>query len=370
MVKYNKIKYFYNKKGDWNLISKDNKIIQKETKASYSPSGMSSYLVCPAFAFLPSTFSEAAKKGVELHKIADEHIKAYFLKDTQSRPEDEKIKDYVEYVLEDAHSLPNESIVGLETKLITAGKTTNGYRFSTIVDYFSYEPGTQLLKVVDLKTGNYEVSAENNKQLLSYAYNIMKALDIKPKTIHLIIHQNGKAKVWEPAKEDFKFFVEETTIFFKNLGGKKKFVEGSHCNSCFKQAVCPQRTKTIKKAVKLETDVTIANLDSKQLTDLYDKAKKIAKMHKLLETEIKNRHETGSLDGFVDKKVVRIIKSWKDKKKALQELGKRVIKEDIVSVKDAEKIFKKDLSDLIVEKPAYSYVVLEEDEFDKLPKGG
>ncbi len=323
----------------------------------WSPSGVGSFTKCPAFAFLPSVESEAAIKGNKLHKIAEDYIIETIKNNKSDVVLSEKLVPYIEFVI-DLCNTEDFNLAGVEAKFETAGDMTMGQRFSSVIDFFMLTNKGDL-HIIDLKTGEYPVSPENNDQLNYYALNAVEVLKHKGfkniKNIYLHIGQDV-LKSHKLSREDY------VKAFFKLKGFFRqedltKFNQGSHCGTCFKREVCPMRKEEVIKAVEKFSKIEgLNNMPQEKFTELYTKALEIKKLADDVIKVAKKRADEGSLKGYVKKIVHSTVRTWKDKKAVLKTFGKDVQKIDVISVKEAEKKLGDKIKDYVLDKPRYSYV--------------
>ena len=323
----------------------------------FSPSGLSSFMDCPAFAHLPSISSEAAEKGKQLHADAESLIRRGLEKDMwpwNSRDQQDPVLRYVSDVFDYVVDY-DFKYLGIETKFTIKSDELNGNRFAAIADFFMYSDG--LLVVGDLKTGKYEVPAKDNKQLLGTAMCIKEALSLNVKELHVFIHQNGFMDLWKVDLSQYKEFLKEFKGFFKQ-DDLTYYNLKYDCNNCFKREVCPvMGTKIKKDVVEFNKMTSISDLSPPDTVELYKKALNVKKLADTVIKMVKRRTDDKELEGYVKKVTVANRRVWKDKKKALKILGDKIKKYDIIPVKDAEKLFGKEaLKDLVEIRKSSSYV--------------
>jgi hypothetical protein len=180
------------------------------TMYKLSPSKAHRYLQCTKSLEYDTEFveTEATRRGTFLHMVAEHEIlnKEIDRSDMDSY-ENFLIDSYVRAVY-DERDLIGAKKVHVENKI---GITVFGHHINMIVDAFMKSKTTA--SIVDLKTGNYDVSAEKNEQLAFYALAILlNNPDIK--NIRVSIFQKGKMKTVEMSrKEIFDFFIEHEKTF-------------------------------------------------------------------------------------------------------------------------------------------------------------
>ena len=88
--------------------------------------------------------------------------------------------------------------------------------------------------IFDLKTGDYLVTPDNNRQLLAYGWmlkNYLPHID----NFWFGIFQNNKLKIWKTDLKRLNQFEKEISKLSLNVN----FTTGYNCFSCFKQLNCP-----------------------------------------------------------------------------------------------------------------------------------
>jgi hypothetical protein len=104
------------------------------------------------------------------------------------------------------------------------------------------------LYVVDFKYGaGVGVNAENNEQLMCYAYGEMRDKPEIRRAKLVIIqprHKGGRIEEWVISREDLNAFGDSFEIAVTWIAnGRTSFVIGNHCKFCKAQGECPEKTK-------------------------------------------------------------------------------------------------------------------------------
>jgi len=161
---------------------------QKMNHAKISPSGYKRWSNCPGSYTLQQklgdllpedTGSDAANLGTELHDNAEQALK------TGSEPREE-VAFYVNYCHQ-ASTAPDAEVFIEHQVPLFYSREEHGY-----ADYIVRTD--DCVHIIDLKTGRIPVEAENNYQLLIYAYGMAT---FNTERFKMTIVQNDTAKTWE-----------------------------------------------------------------------------------------------------------------------------------------------------------------------------
>ena len=330
-----------------------------ENELSYSASTIAEAFKCNASVKLKSMETEVSNKGNELHDLAALMIVDLINKKKVNK--DSEVYEYVQYCFD---LIKDSKFIGIESKCVVKDNMTSNKRLSGYIDFWAYNERENELTIVDLKTGNYPVRVEDNKQLLTYARILEDMLyvftDIAPiKKIKLVIHQKGFLKEWEVPEEKYNQFKNDLIIFLSK--DKLDYNPGSHCGSCFKRMNCPVYTDKVKTELTVveKKKEDLLTMDQDKLAELYEKATSIEKMIKLVKDVVKSRTNKGEMDDTIQKVKVRSTIVWKDKKKAIEDFGENILIKDIINAKKAKDIIgEENANEYIEEKIAYSYKVI------------
>lgn len=161
--------------------------------AKYSPSGAHRWLTCPAsllFSDLPDTGSEAAKEGTRLHELASRRLQGIY--EHISSEDEEMVSAYEEYI-----DRISGDIIEIE-KTVYYNDEFFGTADCIIID-------NNRAHVIDLKTGSVPVSAEDNEQMLCYAFMLLCE---KPNLTDFTLHiaQPGNYNSADVSAEEVRVF--------------------------------------------------------------------------------------------------------------------------------------------------------------------
>jgi len=227
--------------------------------AILSPSAASRWLVCTPSARLeaelPDTAGEAAKEGTVAHALAEllltqwlgrpvpeglweeAHDPKYY-----SAEMEDYVATYVDYVKECYHEMAafGPVTIFLETRVDLTGYVPDGFGTRDVVIVAGCEA-----RMIDLKYGKgVPVSAEKNKQLMTYAIGTVDELELvyEIETIEMVIHQPrlDSISTYAMSVGELREWAENTlrpraALAFK---GEGDFVAGEHCKFCRVKNTC------------------------------------------------------------------------------------------------------------------------------------
>ena len=170
--------------------------------AFMSASKISRVAVCPGSLLaergMPSTFSEAAQRGTDIHEIAEQMLR----QQTVGEVDAEMLAIASKYVSTAMEQTAHAKKHYIELDVTVALKTIHESLGGT-ADLIAIGGG--IMTVCDLKTGRIEVSPENNLQLMTYALGAAIALNAPPTvTVRLAIYQpdHGGWREWSCTYDD------------------------------------------------------------------------------------------------------------------------------------------------------------------------
>lgn len=164
-----------------------NKDHTQRKHARLSASRAERFMTCPGSVYLESQVpeepsGEAAAIGTAIHELAEGMLRGDVLK-AENYPGEQwnMAKAYVQFI-DDLVENPRKKLieVNVDDGLKTLHAALGGTADAVLVD-------GDHLHVIDLKTGRVPVSAENNKQLLTYAVGVMRKFKA-PQTITCTMH--------------------------------------------------------------------------------------------------------------------------------------------------------------------------------------
>ncbi len=215
--------------------------------AQLSPSGASRWMTCPAsvretHGAARSIASDAAVRGDRIHHVAEKLLKS------ESAPDEDAdivcvAKDFCDYIK--SHNFKQQWI---ETRVYVSDDC---WGTADVIGVKNDE-----LYIVDLKSGNYPVFAEENPQLMIYAIGALKKFLPEKvfKSIHLIIYQ--------PSIQNFDEFILSQKELFEwrdkalkpsmtaALSENPRYSVGSHCRFCDAKNTCSYRHSTLYKTAR------------------------------------------------------------------------------------------------------------------------
>ena len=195
--------------------------------AQLSPSGSSRWLLCPGSVRMTSGLNKGsgdmALRGSFIHQIGEELLigkefvlgqKIFYGKDEAIITKDmlTEANDYCSYVKAICNRDKNSELtVEMKVDLTDIAEDTFGHADAVVI-----ENGN--LHIVDLKTGASLVDAENNSQMMLYAYGVYKEMeifhDLKNITLHIVQNNDktggDKSTNWSISPEDLIDWIENT----------------------------------------------------------------------------------------------------------------------------------------------------------------
>jgi CRISPR/Cas system-associated exonuclease Cas4 (RecB family) len=179
-----------------------------------SPSKAHRYLQCTKSLEYDTEFVEspATIRGSLLHKYAEMIIKN---EETEGFLKEHNISDYESFLINGyVDSVWREKDLVRADKIIVEEKRSiqlYGFSINLIMDTLIL--GKDTASVIDLKTGNNNIDAIDNEQLLFYAYAVLQEYPDYEK-FRISIFQKGKLKTHEVSQDDvYDFFLEKDGVF-------------------------------------------------------------------------------------------------------------------------------------------------------------
>lgn len=221
------------------------------TMYKLSPSKAHRYLECTASLKhdLPFQETPASIRGSELHEAAErlfkEHGDATVL-------EQYNLNDYERFLINKyVNTIEEEKTKINANKVIVEEKTTiNIYNndINMIIDALIV--GKNKAIIIDLKTGNYDVSPEDNAQLLFYGYGAITAYP-HIKKLELAIFQKGKLRTTKISKgKVLDFFISKADVFEKISNNELEYTPSEKaCKFCDYKNECMARAEWIVKSI-------------------------------------------------------------------------------------------------------------------------
>lgn len=212
-----------------------------------SPSKAHRFLQCTKSLQFDTEFVETPNtiRGSLLHNFAEMMIRN---EDIEKFIQENKINDYelflvskyVEAVFEEKRLCESEDIIVEEKRTIRL----YGNNINLIMDTLLL--GKDTASIIDLKTGNADVDAEDNEQLFFYAYAVTQAYPEYNK-IRLSIFQKGKLKTKVVSKDEvLDFFIDKEKVFDMIKQNKLEYNPSDKaCKFCAIKKTCKARARWI-----------------------------------------------------------------------------------------------------------------------------
>ena len=280
-----------------------------ETHAVLSASSAARWIMCPPSAKLaaeaPETTSDYAEAGRVAHAMGELKARKYFLEGIGPRKYtaalrvlkndphydpamDKATDDYLDALKEQALTFDSPPFVALEVRVDYGDIAPDGYGTSDAVLI-----GGDTIVVCDYKNGSgVPVGAENNPQMMLYAYGALRTYDIiygdSIQKIRLVIVQphSGGVKQWETTRAELEQWAHEVVAPAAALAaeGKGDFCPGEWCDShfCPVRATCRARVEHMLEAGKAEGMVPPL-LSDNEVGEVLTQARGLAKWLKSLE---------------------------------------------------------------------------------------
>lgn len=290
-----------------------------EQHALLGPSSAERWLHCPPSARLtenmPDPGSEYADSGTLAHSVAELKARAYFLEPMSKRTFNSRLKkltssEHYDKSLDDATDMYLDHLKARALAYETAPVVV----LETRVDFSDYVPegfgrldcgmaGGDLIDIVDYKNGSgVDVSAEENPQMMLYAWGLYKSLymffgdTIKRVHISIVQPHSGGIKEWETTIAEIKAWLESYVAPRAKLAwaGEGEYDSGDWCRFCKAKATCAQRAKALFDVEpmlggKPEISASVMDepgtiyLTNEQIGQILTRAKDVAKWLKDLE---------------------------------------------------------------------------------------
>lgn len=221
----------------------------KKEKVMYklSPSKAHRYLQCTKSLEFDTEFVETPHtiRGSLLHQYAEKLIKNenldIFLKEN-------KITDYEMFLINGYVDAvwSEKDLINADKVIVEEKKSIKLYGFSINLIMDALILGKDTASVVDLKTGNNDIDAVDNEQLLFYAYAVLQEYP-EYQNFRISIFQKGKLKTSIITSDDvYDFFLEKDDIFEQIKNNELKYNPSDKaCKYCAIKDSCKARAKWI-----------------------------------------------------------------------------------------------------------------------------
>ena len=318
-----------------------------------SPSMLSRMFQCPgsvlASVGYPDTSSPAAEHGTMLHGIAEEVLRIGFTDASTLEASDwEMVQDYCAYVKEyvgpDAHLYIEHSV------------SLNQYVTDMRGSVDALIVGEEAIHIVDLKTGQWGVSASDNPQLLAYALGATDEFDGWSKEIYVHIWQPGNVNHFHVSEEELTRFSERLVASADIALAPNAPMNPSEsaCRFCKAAPNCPALYQNQLEIVGGDfADLTSPEkLTDEQIAAVVLNRSKVEKWMKQVNTHALDRANRGKpVEGT---KVVegRAVRRWTSEGKSVlvDHLGDDAFEKKLIGVTQADAFLGKELVDAMTEK--------------------
>lgn len=352
--------------------------------AKFSPSGFARLIKCPSHLVLikdaPSVkASPAAEWGTEVHEISSK-ILYTALKEHKSpslildQIDDDDKREVAEFYTDFCIDLYGQirAVADKTPKCYIehkVGLTDNIWGTADFIIHF-VKGGKDYLIVVDLKTGYTPVDAEDNAQLRVYGLAAAKTLGIEPDAYYLYIvqpkvYEDGFARAKVEHSEMYDFHqevkkVEKKALKILQTDDLSHLAVGDHCKFCPARALmlCPEHNGAVKGAIGVNPNNLPATIPSYKKLPI-EKMIQAYQMKQSIESWLSDleHHLMGLMlrgDNVPGLKLVhsraysRWLKNEKKVAEGLKKLGvKSPFKQKLITITEAKKLTKKDISKLI-----------------------
>lgn len=316
--------------------------LKKETGMSYQPSGAREWLACPGYALLDyDKVTEASSKGMIAHDIAEQDVIATLVEGA------EPTLSYTQYI---KSKIPAKGTVIIGVEVFLQSREIRNFR--GFVDCMIIHESEKKIELIDYKSGFLKVSAVSNEQLGCYLKLLNDSdtritrmeYDFNTWDVTFTIHQLDRASTWRVAKRWITAFnkaLEQhfTTYKLSTKPKLKLFNYRESCTHCYRSNACPKLGGAVQKDLvkftfKEFTKIRLCEMPERELVDLWLKTKEITKKIKIVQSELDNRYDNGSLS-LVEKVNYSQTPTWKSGKKEEAMEDPRFALESLIPVKDA-----------------------------------
>jgi len=228
------------------------------------------------------------------------------------------------------------------------------------VDFHGIE--NSVLHVVDLKTGRYPVSPNDNPQLKTYALGAMQEYDAKVNEVRLYVHQGGElVGPWTIEAGDLLEHATALSRAIKKGRTGGEFKTGEHCRWCKAKTDCGAYADRALDIARDEFDVPVVadgTVDGASMMTTFenmtgDDLAMVFERYALIEQMVKVAHEVATRRAYDDGldvpgfKLVRGVKhkAWLDVSVTAKKLGDGAYKSQLITPAQAIKKFGSEATD-------------------------
>lgn len=300
-------------------------------KKSFRPSSIERYIRCNLWKFLPRILPNEFQMKI-MENGTKEHLRLehenFHDSEIMCKEYFTKVKERCEYFFKEQHICVD-----------IAGEFLEG-----TPDVYGFEPQTKTVYVLDYKTGRRTVLAENNVQLLAYAFLVSKNhpdWDVENLVLAILNTASDNVNISRypySAKKYLATLEEHIEKAVKKNRNQKAFgLKGDWCQFCPSKIYCPLQKglQKLKDYVDLDTDHLILEARSRK-SEIEEREK-----------NVKNGEYSPTLSPFVEQREKR---SWSNKKI----LPDKFFVRKPMSVGEAEKLFPQEEVEGLVSKNKYS----------------
>lgn len=237
------------------------------------------------------------------------------------------------------YRLESEQHLELPNAIITGGTA------DIVLTWMPPDSSEIYLEIADLKTGQIRVSAENNLQLMFYAYAKIKSMKQAPALVRLTILQVDNINETTYAAQEIIEIVEQALGQVQlNINQPNDFAEGDHCRYCPAVLKCPLKQERALEVV--ETVVTVpaaSDLTPAQIQNLVINKKQIENYLAAVEKHAFEQYHQHP-DLYPDLKLVRGVsrRVISDKDKLIADFGSEVVEVKLKTLSEIEQAIGKE----------------------------
>ena len=340
--------------------------------SKYSPSASSRWLNCPASIALEAGYKTDELIGDDVPKYTYEHIREsskyadegnikhneaakLLLEGSNRMSDDDAINIYIEYCRKLITMAKNKKVAAVETEVSFESIAKGG--FGTI-DFFIIDSNS--LEVVDFKYGRNRVLAEENSQLLLYAWGLFESFKNETALVEDI-----KLTIVQPRALDLEKPIDTYSITRKELvefASRVKFIIednpkyqlGEHCTYCTVKAYCPaMKSFYIKMQNEIDSKIKYTNEELSEILAMSNPLKRFL-------TDIENiairKISSGETIPYYILKDGQQRSYWKDgiEEELIKLLGNKAIVKNMISITDAKRYLPKEIIDNLTYKRSFA----------------
>ena len=323
----------------------------------FSPSSAHRWLKCTASIYLENRLKLPDWVDSEIPKITYEHFKEeskyanegnvkhneaarLLLDNTNKLSEDDAVNEYLQYCRR-LITIANNNLWFVEKQVAFNSIIEDG--FGT-VDFFIINNDT--LEIVDFKYGRRRVLAEENPQLMLYAYGVLETF-IKEtnhiKSIMLTICQpraldlGPSIDTYFISRRDIIKFAYKISEIFDNLKRTFKYNASDHCYFCNAKLYCPELKN---KYIQIQNDIDDKTIyDNNEISKILDLSNSIKRFLQEIENLAIRKISCGENIPFYKIKDDPGRSYWRDgiENELIKLLGEKAYNKNIIPITQAKK---------------------------------